>query len=142
MPSKATYLIAFLAVMTVSLSLHYFVWRQLRRVLRKDFGNKARVPMRAATTLFVIMEIPFFFLFFRRHITSDIPTLTQFLLYPFTFWQILMVLWGLILAPQVLVRNLRSFIGFLRTRRHEGLETESSLEANWERTSLSTSADA
>ena len=132
MPSKGTYFIAFLVVMLVSTSLHYFVWRQLRRLLRKDFGEKARIPMRFATALFLLMEIPFFFLMFRRQITVDIPTISQLILYPFTAWQILMLLWAVILVPQVIYRGLRKLVALLRTSDKGALTEETRLDKDWD----------
>lgn len=53
------------------------------------------------------MNLPLVFLFFRRDIHVDIPTLTNIMLYPFTVWEFLMLMWAFILIPVVLIRFVR-----------------------------------
>jgi hypothetical protein len=110
MPAKS-YVFFFLGVAIVSMSLHYFVFSQLRRTLRKDFGNRATFSIRLFGALFLLMESPFFILFLRKRITLDPAVYTTFLFYPFTLWQAIMLFWAVILIPQVLYRNARRRFG-------------------------------
>jgi hypothetical protein len=119
MPSKSTYLIAFLVVTTLSFALHFFVFAQLKRLLRKDFGMRAKGWIRAAGVVFIGMDFLFVLLFFRKQIPWDIPGISQILLYPFTVWQFLMLVWGAVLIPQVLARNGWKAIQLLRGRKIE-----------------------
>jgi hypothetical protein len=116
MPSKSTYLIAFLIVTTLSFALHSFVFMQLRRLLRRDFGKRSVRWIRISGAVFIGMDFLFVLLFFRKQIPWDIPGISQILLYPFTLWQFLMLAWGVVLIPQVLARNIWKLIQLLRAR--------------------------
>ncbi len=107
MPAKS-YLFFFLGVTLLSTSLHYFVFTQLRRTLKKDFGARAARLIRLAAIVFITMEFPFVLLFLRKHLTADPVIYTKFLFYPFTVWQAIMLMWAVILTPQVLYRKIRA----------------------------------
>jgi len=116
MPAKS-YLFFFIGVALGSMSLHYFVFRQLRRTLRKDFGERASRIIRFFAILFLMMDSPFAILFLLRHISADPASYTKLLFYPFTVWQVVMFVWALVLVPQVLYRVTRSRISKLAEAR-------------------------
>jgi hypothetical protein len=83
-----------------------FVYFQLRRIIRRDFRKIAKKVIPILRWLFIVMNLPLLFLFFRREIKVDISTLTNIILYPFTVWEFLMILWALILLPVTFIRIL------------------------------------
>ena len=107
MPSKGSYLLFFFGISLVLIGAQIFVYFQLRRLIRRDFPHRARRVVPILRWIFIAMNLPLAFLFFRRNIRADIPTLTNILLYPFTVWEFLMLLWAFILIPVVLTRILR-----------------------------------
>ena len=111
MPSKGSYLLFFIGTSLVLISAQAFVYFQLRRLLRQDFKQRAKRVIPFIRWFFIGMNLPLLFLFFRRDIHADIPTLTNIMLYPFTVWEFLMLMWALILIPVV-------FIRFIRNRLH------------------------
>jgi hypothetical protein len=107
MPSKGSYLVFFIGTSLVLISAQVFVYFQLRRLLRRDFGQRAKPVILFIRWFFIAMNVPLLFLFFRRDIHADIPTLTNIMLYPFTVWEFLMLMWALILIPIVIIRFIR-----------------------------------
>src|SRR5437016_3890976 len=104
MPSKAAQLIAFFAVLLVSAALHRYVYANLKRVLLRDYPRWGIRLVRTMMVLFIVMDSPFLFLFLRPRIHADLTMLTRVLLYPFSVWQAIMILWAIILFPMSLVR--------------------------------------
>ena len=107
MPSKASYLFFFIGTAIVLISAQTFVYFQLRRLVRKDFPHRAKKAVPIIRWIFIVMNLPILFLFFRRNIPFDVSLLTNILLYPFTIWQFLILLWTLVLLPVVMIRLLR-----------------------------------
>jgi hypothetical protein len=108
MPSKQVYLYFFLGTTLVLVISELFVYFQLRRILRRDFPERAKKTVPVIRWTFILMNIPVIFLFFRRDIKADVPALTKILLYPFTVWQFLILLWTVILIPVTLIRIVRN----------------------------------
>jgi len=108
MPSKQIYLYFFLGTAFVLVLSELFVYFQLRRVLRRDFPERSKRAVPIIRWIFIAMNIPIAFLFFRRDIKADIPTLTIIMLYPFTIWQFLILLWTIILIPVTVCRLIRN----------------------------------
>jgi hypothetical protein len=121
-----TYLIAFLSVAVVSGALHYYVYRNYKRVLLRDFPVRGPKLLRWVRVLFFVMEIPFVLMFFRKQIPGDVSLATILILFPFTIWQFLMFVWGMVLLPQTLFRILRK--GF-RKLRGESVVSKASLRS-------------
>lgn len=105
MPSRAAHLIAFLTIVGVSVGLHIYIFRQLARMIRRDFPNRQKSILQAAKAAFVYFELPFLYMFFWKHISADVTALTQILMYPFAVWQMVMLVWGVILVPIGLMRS-------------------------------------
>ena len=105
MPSKTAQLIAFLSVLLISVSLHRFVYSNLKRVLLRDYPKLGPRLVRAAMVLFVVMDSPFIFLYLRGKLHMEMTTLSRVLLYPFSVWQAVMILWAVILVPFVMWRR-------------------------------------
>ncbi len=99
MPSKTAQLIAFLSVFLVSAGLHRFVYANLKRVLLRDYPRSSKRLVRIAWVVFVVMDGPFLFIFLRPHLHLELSTLTKALIYPFSVWQAIMILWAVILVP-------------------------------------------
>lgn len=114
MPSRAAHLIAFLAIVAISVSAHIYVYRQFAKVVRHDFPRHKDRILRWARALFIYFELPFLYIFFGRQITFDASLLTTILVYPFAAWQVLMLVWTIILVPIGLLRS-RWFGTFWRT---------------------------
>lgn len=108
MPSKGTYLLFFLGTSLVLIAAQVFVYFQLRRFIRLDFPKISKKAVPIIRWFFIAMNLPLVFLFFRRDIKLDIPTLTNILLYPFTVWEFLILMWTFILIPVVIIRFIRS----------------------------------
>lgn len=99
MPSKESYLVFFLVISGILFLLQWFVYTRLRRIVKRDFPDRADTILRVARWVFVIMNIPVAFLFFRRSLNAELPVLTNIMLVPYTIWQGLMLVWALILIP-------------------------------------------
>lgn len=99
MPSKTSQHLAFFFVLLVSVGLHRYVYANLKRVLRRDFPKAASVLLRIAIIVFIAMDLPFAFIYFRGAVHGDYSTITRFVLYPFSVWQALMLMWTMILLP-------------------------------------------
>ena len=114
MPSKESYLVFFLVTSGLLILLQWFVYRRFSRIIRRDFPDRAEQFLRVTKWVFVVMNIPIAFLFFRRQIHAELPVLTNVLLVPFTIWQGLIIVWTLVLFPLVVfeftknrLRNIR-----------------------------------
>ena len=105
MPSKAAQLIAFFFVLLVSAALHRYVYLNLKRLIQHDYPNAAQKLMVIARVLFIAMDTPFLFIFFRGRIHAELTTLTRVVLYPFSVWQAIMLMWALVLVPLSLWRR-------------------------------------
>lgn len=105
MPTKAAQLIAFLSVFLVSAGLHRFVYVNLKRVILRDYPRLGPRLARYAAALFVVMDTPFVFLFYRNRIRVDVNLLTQLIIYPFSIWQAIMLMWVMILLPFMVWRR-------------------------------------
>jgi hypothetical protein len=107
MPTKTASLIFFLIAASMTFGLQYFVYRQLRRLIHKDFPEKAARFIKTAKWVFILMNIPVVFLFIKGRINVDMGLLSQIMLYPYTIWQFLMMMWAVILTPVTLTRIIR-----------------------------------
>jgi hypothetical protein len=107
-PNKETYLITFLVVASLTFGMQYFVFRQLQRLIKKDFPLKITTWIPRIKWTFILMNIPVAYLFFRRPLKIDVAAITQVMLYPYTIWQFLMMMWLVILTPVVLARMIRN----------------------------------
>jgi hypothetical protein len=105
MPSRAAHLIAFLTIVSLSVGLHVYIFRQFARMIRRDFPKQQKAVLRIAKGLFVYFELPFLYMFFWKHISADVTVLTQLLMYPFAVWQMVMLVWGAILVPIGILRS-------------------------------------
>lgn len=105
MPSKSAQHIAFFFVLFVSAGLHWYVYANLKRVLLRDYPKLGHRLAKVALTLFIVMDLPFAFLFFRGDMHGDFTTLTRLLIYPFSVWQTVMLMWAIVLVPFSLWRR-------------------------------------
>lgn len=55
--------------------------------------------------MFVVLDLPFFFIYFRGMTHAALTVLSRVLLYPFVVWQTIMLMWVLILLPITLWRQ-------------------------------------
>lgn len=108
MPSRAANIITFLTITAVLVSCHVYIFRQLKALLLRDFPDQAVRWTKIAKLVFIYLDLPFAYLFFSRHITTDVSVLAQVLLYPFVVWQFLMAVWSAILVPMGMYKALRS----------------------------------
>jgi hypothetical protein len=111
MPNRAAHLIAFLTIVLISAGLHVYIYRQLARLVKRDFPRQSKTGLKIAKVLFVYFDLPFLYLFFWKHLTFDTSVITTVLLFPFAVWQMVMLVWGLIVVPIGIYRSkyLRSF---------------------------------
>jgi hypothetical protein len=114
MPSKAAQLIAFFGVLLISVALHRYVYKNLKRVLLRDYPKMGVQLAKWTLVLFIVMDSPFLFLFLKSRIHEDLNTLTRILLYPFSVWQAVMIFWALLLAPQSLWRRSKKSMKLLK----------------------------
>ena len=105
MPSKSAHLIAFLTIFIVSAVSHRFVYVHARALVRRDFQRRHEAVVRWMAVLFVVMDLPFVYLFFNRWLAPGHDDLTRALLYPFSLWQALMMFWTAILLVRLFVRR-------------------------------------
>lgn len=87
--------------------IQFFVYTELRRYLRQHFAAAAAKWVPRFRWVFILMNIPIVFMFFRRQFAGEWQTVTNIVLYPFTVWVFLMMFWAMILAVVMLVRVLR-----------------------------------
>ena len=138
MPSKVAQIIAFLAVLGISASLHRFVYANLKRILLRDYPKAGPRLVRIARVLFIVMDSPFVYLYFRSGMSPAVMDATTWLIYPFAIWQAIMLMWSVILVPFVAWRRTHGFgLGMLQVRWNEcreanididEIEAESGLE--------------
>jgi hypothetical protein len=105
MPSKSAHLIAFLSIFALSAASHRFVYVHLKQLILRDFTRRAKAVRRSAATLFLLMELPFVYLFLSKWIAAGHDVTTRILIYPFTLWQGLMLFWTAILLVRLFVRR-------------------------------------
>ncbi|HZK75434.1 MAG TPA: hypothetical protein VFD13_00875 [Candidatus Kapabacteria bacterium] len=138
MPSKSAQHIAFFFVLFVSAGLHWYVYANLKRVLLRDYPKLGQRLAKIALALFIVMDSPFAFLYFRGEIHGSLTALTRFLLYPFSVWQTILLMWAIVLVPFSLWRMmghasrrpfyLRDVMARLRKRADEAEEDDIALE--------------
>lgn len=132
MPSKSAQHIAFFFVLLVSAGLHWYVYANLKRVLLRDYPKLGQRLAKIALALFITMDSPFAFLYFRGDIHGSLTTLSRILLYPFSVWQTIMLMWSILLVPFSLWRRrpfyLRDILARIRKRSAEEEEEELQLE--------------
>ncbi|GEM_PF-2107489 len=116
MPSKAAQHIAFFFVLLASAGLHYYVFTNFKRLLLRDYPRLGKRLVRIAAWTFILMDSPFLFLFVRGWLSFDQTVLTRVLLYPFSIWQSVLLLWSVILVPISLWRRTRMSVDFLKRR--------------------------
>lgn len=97
----------------MTFGMQYFVFRQLRRLIKRDFPLRAAEWIPRIKWVFIVMNIPVAYLLFRHPLNFDIDIVTQVMLYPYTIWQFLMMMWLVILTPVVIIRMIKNK---LRTR--------------------------
>lgn len=116
----------------VSAGLHWYVYANLKRVLLRDYPKLGQRLAKVALALFIVMDLPFAFLFFRGDLHGDLTTVTRLLIYPFSVWQTVMLMWAIVLVPFSLWRRrplyLRDVIARLRKRTDKNEEDEIALE--------------
>src|ERR1051325_1923526 len=95
MPSKSAYLIFFISTSLVIILVQVFVYFQFRRILRRDFPEWSKRKLPIIKLFFIAMNLPLLFLSLRTSLKFDTSILTTILLYPFTLWQFLMILWAI-----------------------------------------------
>ncbi len=115
MPSKAAQVIAYLSVLIVSVLVHRFVYGELKRVLLRDYPKSGANLARIGRNLFMVMDAPFLYLYFRGAMSPALMAATTWLLYPFLVWQAILLMWAVILTPFALWRRTGAF-GTVRLR--------------------------
>ena len=105
MPSKSAHLIAFLTIFVVSAASHRFVYVHAKALVQRDFRKRRQAILRGMAVLFVVMDLPFLYLFFSRWLAAGHDTLTRAVLYPFSLWQALMIFWTVILLVRLVMRR-------------------------------------
>src|ERR1039457_4066738 len=114
MPSKTSQHIAFYVVLIVSVLLHRYVYANLKRVLLRDYPRLGPKLVRIVRWVFLALDAPFAFVYFRNQIPSDADFLTRALLYPFLVWQTIMLMWAIILVPFSIVRREKMGVAFIK----------------------------
>src|SRR5437762_1109317 len=105
MPSKTAQLIALYSVFVISGGLHYIVYRNFRRVLIRDYPKLGKRFVLLTRVLFLVMDSPFLFILFRGHLHASLTETSRVLLYPFSVWQAVMMMWVMILVVQWALRG-------------------------------------
>ena len=85
--------------------------------------------------MFVILDMPFLFIYFRGITHAELAIVSKVLLYPFLIWQTIMLMWVLILLPISawrllgwLVARMREIFTGMPERVRHGTEEEIGLE--------------
>jgi hypothetical protein len=99
------------------LGLHWYVFNNLKRVLRRDYVKTGKRLIRGFLVLFVLMDVPFFFLWFQGSFHATLTLLNHIIIYPFLVWQTIMLMWAVILFPFTLFRRTRKMIWALKRKR-------------------------
>src|SRR4051812_5007032 len=108
MPSRAWQIVAFLFVLAISVSLHRFIYLNLKRMLLRDYPKGGARMAKWAKAIFIVMDAPFVFLYFRSAMPELLANVTSGILYPFAVWQFTMLMWTVLLVPVVLWRRTKS----------------------------------
>jgi hypothetical protein len=116
MPSKTSQHIAFFVVLIVSVIFHRYVYANLKRVLLRDYPKLGPRLVRIARWVFIVMDMPFFFVYFRNLITFETDFITRLILYPFLVWQTIMMMWTIILVPFSIVRREKMGVAFIKRK--------------------------
>lgn len=87
------------------MGLHRYVYANLKRVLLRDYPKLGRKLARIALWMFILLDTPFLFIYFRGLFHAEMTILSRVLLYPFLIWQTIMLMWVLILLPITLWRQ-------------------------------------
>jgi hypothetical protein len=74
-------------------------------MVRRDFPKHQKSILKIAKGSFIYFDLPFVYIFFWKHITADVSDVTRFLLYPFAVWQMVMLVWAVILVPMGILRS-------------------------------------
>ena len=114
MPSKTSQHIAFFVVLIVSVLLHRYVYANLKRVLLRDYPKLGKRLVRIARWVFIAMDSPFVFVYFRNLITFETDFITRLILYPFLIWQSIMFMWTIILVPFSIVRREKMGVAYIK----------------------------
>ncbi len=96
------------------MGLHWYVFANLKRVLKRDYPKLGRRLVRISLSLFLIMDSPFLFLYFQGSFHSTLTLVSHVLVYPFLVWQTIMLMWVIILLPFTLWRRTKKIATFLR----------------------------
>lgn len=127
MPSRAAQIIAFVSVFAISALLHRFVYLNLKRVILRDYPMSGPTLAKWTRILFLVMDSPFLFLYFRSGMAESFARVTTGILYPFAVWQAIMLMWAVILVPFTLWRRTKSSRLFRRSSAQE-IEFDPQLE--------------
>ena len=128
MPSRIWQIAAFLIVLSLSVLLHRFVFLNLKRVLLRDYPKSGERMAAWAKVLFIAMDTPFLFLYFRSAMNEIVAGLTTAILYPFAVWQAVMIMWSVVLMPFVMWRRTKSLRSFRRRNTDDDIEFAGQLE--------------
>ncbi len=101
-------------MLLLSAGMHWYVYANLKRVLLRDYPKIGKTLAKCARWMFVALDMPFLFIYFRGLVHAEMNLLSRVLLYPFVVWQIIMLMWVLILVPISLWRRLRKLVTYLR----------------------------
>ncbi len=122
-------------MLCISAGLHWYVYANLRRVLLRDYQKIGRTLAKIALWMFIILDLPFLFIYFRGLVHAELTMVSRVLLYPFVIWQVLMLMWVLILFPitiwrrlGMIVANVRSSLRHSRKQNAKGNEKEIALD--------------
>jgi hypothetical protein len=132
MPSRAWQIVAFLSVLSISVLLHRFVFLNLKRVLLRDYPKQGPRIAKWLKILFVALDAPFLFLYFRSGMPEIVVRFTTGVLYPFAVWQAVMLMWSAVLVPFVLWRRSKALISYRRKPENGDIELEGELQGQLE----------
>jgi hypothetical protein len=116
MPSKTSQHIAFYVVLVVSVIFHRYVYANLKRILLRDYPKLGPKLVRIARWVFIAMDTPFFFVYFRNLITFETDFITRLILYPFLVWQTIMLMWTIILVPFSIIRREKMGVAYIKRK--------------------------
>ena len=127
MPSKTSQHIAFFVVLFVSLGLHIYVFNNLKRILRRDYPKLGSTLIRVFAGLFILMDLPFAFLWFQGGIHSTLTVASHIIIYPFLVWQTVMLMWAIILFPISLIKRTGILVRYLWRKSNKAAVVEPEL---------------
>jgi hypothetical protein len=131
LPSKASQHIAFFTVLCISAGLHWYVYANLKRVLQRDYPKIGRTLAKIALWVFILLDTPFLFIYFRGLTHAELAVVSRVALYSFLVWQTIMLMWVLILLPISLwrqIKKLRVPLWNLRQRLRKGVSRRNESE--------------